>query len=101
VLEYALLMGLGCLLPTAAFWMLYYKELSAHGGAIIKFMLLVSGSWYVLDVLAFRWNVWYLGASMHLGLWVAGLPVEEWMFVLFVPFSFVTYTLVARRMMGV
>lgn len=98
--HYLVLMFVGCIFPVAIFWIFFHKELLRYKKTIKYFMLLFVVSWYILDFLAFRWNVWYLGEGRHIGLWFAGLPLEEWIYVIMVPFSWVTYTLVAKEKIG-
>jgi lycopene cyclase domain-containing protein len=62
--------------------------------ATIVPVVIVFGGW---DLLAVRYGDWWYSGRYTLGVWLAGLPVEEWLFFLVVPTcSVLTYEALAR-----
>ncbi len=98
--EYLVLMIFGCALPVSIFWVLFFKSLMKYKKTIAIVWIVTSFMWYICDYLAFDWGVWYLGPDRHIGMWILGLPIEEWLYVILVPLSFITYTLVAKEKIG-
>lgn len=64
--------------------------------AIIFPVILVVASGYIAaDVMLTKWGVWGFNPAYHLGIVIFGLPIEEWLFFVVIPYSslFVHYTI--------
>lgn len=58
-----------------------------HFGAFIKSAVLVATPFIAWDVWFTAKGVWWFNSKYTLGITIAGLPLEEWMFFIFIPFS--------------
>ncbi len=58
-----------------------------HFGAFIKSAVLVAIPFIVWDVWFTAKGVWWFNTDYTLGIILAGLPVEEWLFFICIPFS--------------
>lgn len=58
-----------------------------HFGAFIKAALLVAVPFIAWDVWFTAKGVWWFNTDYTLGIIVAGLPIEEWLFFICIPFS--------------
>jgi lycopene cyclase domain-containing protein len=58
-----------------------------HFGAFIKSAGLVAIPFISWDVWFTAKGVWWFNADYTLGILIAGLPLEEWLFFIFIPFS--------------
>ena len=58
-----------------------------HFGAFIKASVLVAIPFIVWDVLFTKNGVWWFNTDYTLGIMIAGLPLEEILFFIFIPFS--------------
>lgn len=58
-----------------------------HFGAFIKSAVLVAIPFIAWDVWFTAKGVWWFNTNYTLGIVLAGLPIEEWLFFIFIPFS--------------
>lgn len=58
-----------------------------HFGAFIKSSLLVAVPFIAWDVWFTAGGVWWFDSKYTLGIPIAGLPIEEWLFFICIPFS--------------
>lgn len=58
-----------------------------HFGAFIKAAILVAIPFIAWDVWFTSMGVWWFNTDYTLGLVIAGLPIEEWLFFICIPFS--------------
>lgn len=58
-----------------------------HFSAFLKASVLVAIPFIVWDVLFTHYDVWWFNTDYTLGLTILGLPVEEWLFFICIPFS--------------
>jgi len=59
--------------------------------------LLVGSVYIITDVLFVRWGVWGFNPNYHSGIVIAGLPLEEWLFFILIPYSslFIHYVFIS------
>ncbi len=62
-------------------------QFNRHFGAFLKAAALVAVPFIAWDVWFTARGVWWFNTDYTLGWVVAGLPVEEWLFFIFIPFS--------------
>ncbi|MCZ2100181.1 MAG: lycopene cyclase domain-containing protein [Chitinophagales bacterium] len=62
-------------------------QFNRHFGAFIKAAILVAIPFIAWDVLFTAKGVWWFNTDYTIGLNIAGLPLEEWLFFIFIPFS--------------
>ncbi len=68
-------------LPLAALWLVRGDRLRQHGRALawtVLGALVLGGLW---DGLAVRVHIWYYAPARISGVWLAGLPLEEWLWI--------------------
>lgn len=58
-----------------------------HFGAFIKSAIIVAIPFIAWDVWFTEKGVWWFNTDYTLGVTLAGLPIEEWLFFIFIPFS--------------
>ncbi len=58
-----------------------------HFGAFIKAVVLVATPFIVWDIWFTAKGVWWFNTNYTLGIIILGLPLEEWLFFIFIPFS--------------
>ena len=58
-----------------------------HFGAFIKSAILVAIPFVTWDVWFTSKGVWWFNTDYTLGIMIAGLPIEEWLFFICIPFS--------------
>jgi lycopene cyclase domain-containing protein len=61
----------------------FYKEWKF----VFPALLITSACFLVWDYFFTKWNVWSFNPKYVTGIYLAGMPVEEWMFFIFIPFS--------------
>ena len=54
-----------------------WRQRRALGWSLLG-ALVLGGAW---DVSAVRVHIWYYAPTNILGLWIAGLPIEEWLWI--------------------
>lgn len=58
-----------------------------HFGSYLKAAVLVSIPFIAWDIWFTSMGIWWFDTSYTMGITIAGLPVEEWLFFIFIPFS--------------
>jgi lycopene cyclase domain-containing protein len=92
-------------LPLAALWLTHFRLLWSHRqtiGLCAFWALVLSVPW---DWWATRTRVWTFPADTHLGVWIGGLPLEEYLFIVGATTLVSSFTLVVgaraeRRLLG-
>lgn len=62
-------------------------QCNKHFGAFLKASVLVAIPFIAWDVWFTAKGVWWFNIDYTMGLNIAGLPLEEWLFFIFIPFS--------------
>lgn len=62
-------------------------KFNRHFGAFIKASVLVAIPFIIWDILFTRYGVWWFNTDYTIGLVMGGLPIEEWLFFICIPFS--------------
>lgn len=99
--EYLLWLLIFVILPLTILWIVKFGELKKYK---IVFMLAPIGSaifsipW---DYIAIKEKIWYFKEPHILGIWLLGLPIEEWFFIIFVTLLFSTITVLLWNRYGV
>jgi len=62
-------------------------QFNKHFGAFLKASVLVAIPFIAWDVWFTAKGVWWFNIDYTMGLNIAGLPLEEWLFFIFIPFS--------------
>lgn len=62
-------------------------QFNKHFGAFLKASVLVAIPFIAWDVWFTAKGVWWFNTDYTMGLNIAGLPLEEWLFFIFIPFS--------------
>ncbi len=62
-------------------------QFNKHFGAFLKASVLVAIPFIAWDVWFTAKGVWWFNINYTMGLNIAGLPLEEWLFFIFIPFS--------------
>lgn len=60
---------------------------SRYFGAFIKAAIIVAIPFIIWDIWFTARGVWWFDTNYTLGLVISGLPLEEWLFFIFIPFS--------------
>ena len=83
--------------PLLVLWILNWQYLSRYKQTFlycIGFALLFSVPW---DILAVQTQIWQFPQDTNLGIWISGLPLEEYLFMIFVTLLISTTTLLIKR----
>lgn len=94
MLSYLWWLLLFCALPLTALWILYFDILRRSVRILVLAIigaLLVSVPW---DVISIQERIWFFETPHILGVWLLGLPIEEWLFIIIVTALFASITLV-------
>lgn len=62
-------------------------QFNHHFGAFIKSAILVAIPFIAWDIWFTAKGIWWFNTDYTLGIVIAGLPLEEWLFFIFIPFS--------------
>lgn len=93
MLSYPLWLALFVLLPTLILWTLYWARLQPYARICVAAVigaLLISVPW---DYVSVQERIWYFEQPHIIGLWLLGLPIEEWAFIGLTTLFFTTITL--------
>lgn len=99
--EYLSLLFIFTIIPLVILWAWKFKLLYQY---IPVFFLAVIGAiifgmpW---DYISIKNNLWTFTPSKIIGVWFFGLPLEEWLFFIFVTSLFTTITLLLWKKYGV
>ena len=83
--------------PLILMWVLNWRYLLQYKHTVlccIGWALLFSIPW---DVWAVRTQIWLFPSDTNVGFWIAGLPLEEYLFMIFVTMMISTVTLLLKR----
>lgn len=64
-------------------WVAYYKEWRY----LVPAILIMAIPFIVWDILFTEWQVWGFNEAYYSGIVIGGLPIEEWLFFLIIPFA--------------
>lgn len=84
-------------LPLAVLWATHWSYLSRYWRTFLYCALaalIFSIPW---DLWAVEMQIWFFPAATHLGPTLLGLPMEEYLFMVFVTLLVATFALVARK----
>jgi len=84
-------------LPTLLLWITNFHTLRLYTKTLslcIFFALVFSTPW---DYWAIKTKIWVFPQDTNLGIWFGGLPLEEYLFIIFVTFEVSTLTLVLKH----
>lgn len=84
-------------LPTVLLWLTHLKTLKKYLRTFsfcVFWALVFSIPW---DLWATKTNIWSFPAGHNLGIWIGGLPLEEYFFIVFVTFLVSTLTIVLKE----
>ena len=89
------------IVPLLALWIIDFKILIKYKLAVLFAVVgsvLWVGSW---DIKAVKQGIWYFNDASLVGIWYKGLPLEEWLFMVFVAALFATITILLWKKYGV
>ena len=84
-------------LPTIVLWAINWKYLSQYKKTFlycIIWALIFSIPW---DIWAVKAQIWNFPQDTNIGLWIGGLPIEEYFFMVFVTVLISTVVLLLRK----
>lgn len=87
-------------LPLAVLWAVWWRQLKDYWRVValnVGFALAFAVPW---DFLAIRTRIWYFTEPQVVGVWLLGLPVEEWLFISLVTALLTTVAVLAWRRWG-
>lgn len=88
------------LLPLALIWFFQYRNLKRN---IVPILLAPLGAIifsFPWDYIAIRERIWYFTEPNIIGTWIFGLPIEEWIFIIFVASLFASITVLLWNKCG-
>ncbi len=85
-------------IPSVLIWLFNYKYLLKFKRTFI-FITVFSFIWGLLFDLraSVQYNLWFFNKTHNLGIWFLGLPIEEYIFLLFVPQGITAIFLLMRK----
>ncbi len=99
--SYLIWLALFVLAPTGLLWAFYSKVLKRHWRVIFLapvYALIFSIPW---DYISIQERIWYYQTPYIAGLWIFGLPLEEYLFIIFVTLLFANISAVVWNYIGV
>lgn len=96
--EYLIWLCIFVWLPTILLWIKFYRILIPLKRVFLYAIigsLVIAGVW---DYIAIKENIWYFPEGRILKLWILGLPIEEWFFIIFVTLFISTITVIFFKM---
>ena|SRR3989344_9162118 len=84
-------------LPIIVLWVLNWEYLSHYKKTFLYCALWALAFSIPWDIWAVRAQIWSFPADTNIGLWVGGLPIEEYFFMIFVTILISTVVLLVRR----
>jgi lycopene cyclase domain-containing protein len=82
--SYILWLTFFVLAPLCVLWVIYFRTLSKYWDAVLFAVigaLIFSFPW---DYISIKEHIWYCKLPYIVGLWVFGLPIEEYLFIILV-----------------
>jgi len=86
MLEYLKWLLVFVILPLLFVWIFWFKELIKYKIThffVIICSLIVSVPW---DIISVKKDIWYFTEPYILGIWLFGLPIEEYLFIILISF---------------
>ncbi len=79
--------------------LLRWRHLFAPRGRALLWIVAGSlvGGW-MWDALSVRWGIWFYAPSNIFGLWLIGLPIEEWLWIAGITLMFALLTMVVAEL---
>jgi lycopene cyclase domain-containing protein len=99
--SYPLWLLLFLVLPLALLWILNFRTLIKHKVVLVAVLvgcLAVSVPW---DILSVEDHIWYFSEPHIVGVWLWGLPVEEYVYISFVALLASSVTILVWERYGV
>ena len=96
-MAYLLWLTLFVWIPLALMWLVEWRYLWRFRRVFLKFIgwaLLFSVPW---DFWAIQSKIWLFPPDTNVGVWIGGLPLEEYLFIIFVTLLVSTATIVVRK----
>ena len=81
-------------IPMAIIWILYWRDLVKYKKTLFISLILAIIFAYPWDYLAVKYKIWYFPPGNYSGIWFAGVPVEEHIFITFVTIYIASLALV-------
>lgn len=99
--EYLLWLLIFALLPLVILWIIKFRDLMKY--KLVFFLapigsLIFSVPW---DIIAVKEGIWFYKDSNIIGIWLFGLPIEEYIFIIFVTLLFAIITVLLWKKIGV
>lgn len=95
-MEYLIWLASFVWFPTLILWFLFPKLLWRYRITLFHaaiFALIFSVPW---DILATKTNIWQFPKESNIGIYIGGLPLEEYLFMVFVTILISSVTIVAK-----
>ncbi|MCA9324527.1 lycopene cyclase domain-containing protein [Candidatus Saccharibacteria bacterium] len=96
-MDYVVWLLLVVWIPLGVLWLRHFNYLK-HYVRTFRFVviasLIIAIPW---DILAVQSDIWHYFDGHHLGIWLLGLPIEEYLYILTVSVYVATATLLIRR----
>ncbi len=99
-LSYLAWIGIFVVIPLVALWIFNFSYFKEH---IKVFLLAIIGSIifsFPWDFIAVKEQIWLFEEPYILGIWLAGLPLEDWLFFVLVTVLFTSVTLLFWKKWG-
>lgn len=98
--EYPLWILLFAVLPVVALFIIKFKVLKKYK---LIFLFTIIGSFIFSipwDYIAIKEKIWYFAEPHIFGLWILGLPIEEYLFIIFETMLFTIITILLWKKFG-
>ena len=99
--SYPLWLFLFLILPLALLWIFKFQTLMKYKWALVFTTigcLLIAVPW---DILSVNEHIWYFSKPYILGVWLLGLPIEEYVYITFVAVLSTSVTVLLWEQYGV
>lgn len=99
--EYLIWLLIFVILPLIILWIWKFRDLAKYKKVFFLApvgSLIFSIPW---DIIAVRENIWYFREPHILGIWLFGLSIEEYLFIIFVTLLFSSITVLLWKRLGV
>jgi lycopene cyclase domain-containing protein len=99
--KYPLWLLIFVILPLSILWVIKFKDLKQY--RIVFFLAPIGSIIFSLpwDYIAIKEKIWYFTKPHIFGIWLLGLPIEEWFFIIFVTLLFTSITVLLWKKYGV
>jgi lycopene cyclase domain-containing protein len=101
VAAYPLWLILFVLAPLVIVWVAQRTILRRYGLAFFACLIGAVAFSFPWDLIAIRERIWYFESPYISGVWLLGLPVEEWCFIVLVTLLFSSVTVILWEKYGV